>query len=115
MGYEAISRDQTDWNPFMLFISNYSIHIEGTLVEWEIFLVRQSTISLQVWRADERDSLLFHLVDEETYQEANAGFQRLSANIQVQPGDVLGWYIYRQSKFYFHRHDMNFSMNIFTR
>ena len=76
----------------MQFISNYNITINGTLVEWEVYLVRVAEVELQVWREENDRPLTFNLVNELHYKFETAGFHKVSSSMEVRAGDVLGWY-----------------------
>jgi hypothetical protein len=73
----------------MQFVSEYEITENGKLVSWEIFVFRETEMVLQVFR--EQSPLNYNLVGSTTFQ-ATAGYNQVEADIDVQAGDVLGWY-----------------------
>merc|ERR1712113_1043934 len=73
----------------MQFVSEYAIQANGLLTKWEVYTHRADVIVLQVWRPS--GSLKYYLVGH-TYHDAPVGYSAADAAIEVQAGDVLGWY-----------------------
>merc|ERR1712002_237093 len=84
------ARDRRDTGSGIQFVSEYEITENGKLVSWEIFVFREVEMVLQVFR-EQSTPLNYNLVGSTTFQ-ATVGYNQVEANIDVQAGDVLGWY-----------------------
>jgi len=91
VGNPPIDRGARDTGSGMQFVSEYVIGQSGTLVAWEFFTFRSDTVVLQIWRATADEGLEYDLVGS-TVVTASSGYNEVDANIEVQSGDVLGWF-----------------------
>jgi hypothetical protein len=91
VGNPPIDRGAQDTGSGMQFVSEYVIGQSGTLVAWEFFTFRSDTVVLQIWRATADEGLEYDLVGS-TVVTASSGYNEVDANIEVQSGDVLGWF-----------------------
>jgi len=90
VGYDAISREIADTGTGMQFVSEYAFSDDGMLSGWDVYVNRQCSITLQVFRPSGTD-YTYDLVDS-TVANVNVGANSIPAWIEVEAGDVLGWY-----------------------
>merc|ERR1719262_2052159 len=90
VGYDAISREIADTGTGMQFVSEYAFSDDGILLGWDVYVNRQCSITLQVFRPSGTD-YRYDLVAS-TVANVNVGANSIPALIQVEAGDVLGWY-----------------------
>jgi len=90
VGYNAISREEADTGTGMQFVSEYAFSDDGMLSGWDVYVNRQCSITLQVFRPSGTD-YTYDLVDS-TVANVNVGANSIPAWIEVEAGDVLGWY-----------------------
>lgn len=90
VGNEPEDRGMSDTGSGMQFVSEYRIEETGKLTLWEFWAFLEDTMILQVYRQQD-NPLTYNLVGMTTF-DASVGYNEVEANIDVQAGDVLGWY-----------------------